>query len=121
MESQCVETAAQGVAASSPPWERWGRMCGQFEDLIEAWLEQSAVPEFETGDEGGDLLKRQKEWGQQLASVSMAAQRVAGLRSLLMEMTEADDQEVENGQAIDSTESRHWRALQGEAASADEE
>ncbi len=92
-----------GKEVQSPPsgdaTVRWERLCCRFEQLIEAWAAQTACAAT-------------KEWAQQLASMSMAAQRVAGLRATLTEQENGggDKGSDGNGEAAEK-ERFHWRTL----------
>lgn len=110
----CDEKTAQVI-------EQWDDRCERFERLIGKWLGMTEVPEAEEDEKSIDTLKRQKEWASQLASVSMAAQRVIGLRVTLLQMNEFNTEVAENGADETNPEERnHWqKILQGKDGDAD--
>ncbi|MBN1475500.1 hypothetical protein JXA47_01980 [Candidatus Sumerlaeota bacterium] len=100
------------------PLERWERLCSRLEHLIGEWLEQTEVPGDLMGLGPAEISKVEKEWCQQLAAISMAAQRTAGLRAMLIEQTEAEGRDTEGGEGdakSASEESRHWRQVESES------
>ena len=100
------------------PLERWERLCSRLEQLIGDWLSQTEVPGDLVDLSPAEISKVEKEWCQQLAAISMAAQRAAGLRAMLIEQTEAEGRDTEGGEGDAegaSEESRHWRQVEDES------
>jgi hypothetical protein len=100
------------------PLERWERLCSRLERLIGEWLTRTEVPGELAGLAPAEISKVEKEWCQQLAAISMAAQRAVGLRAMLIEQSEAESSETnggESGAESASEESRHWRQVESES------
>lgn len=89
------------------PLIRWERMCSRFETLIEGWLDATEV----SADK--------RDWAQSLASVSMAAQRIAGLRTLLMTWNAKETNGHGDDETVDPAERQHWQALAHQLPEAD--
>ena len=97
------------------PLRRWERLCGRLEELIEQWLMQTEAPGTEPDLSRSEASRIEKEWCQQLAAVSMAAQRAAGLRAMLIEqanMERREGESCEKSEEIDPEERRHWRDVE---------
>ena len=103
----------------APPLAGWPEVCARFEALIETWLSETAVPTPLAEEQEADTLKRQKEWASQLASVSMAAQRVIGLRMALIDFE--GKEEDSHAESSDPAEQSHWKAIEKESAASDAE